>query len=109
MKKIVTLLALLTLTAGISFAADNSTYTGSMVNKYTSNIVNKEAQIRKNIADKQAESKKQAEARKQAQEAKKAEINKKIQSYKDSQTAKQNEVKDKIKTKKEAWNTLMSK
>ena len=51
MKKTLVLLSALALVAGGAFAAD--TYTGSFVDKYTSGVVQKEANLRKNIADKQ--------------------------------------------------------
>lgn len=96
MKKLFVLFALLAFGAGVSFAAD--TYTGSVVDKYTSGIVKKEQQLRDNAA-----------ARQQANEAKKAEFQKKLEADKAAREAKQAETNKKIQEKKDAWNTLMGK
>ena len=79
MKKLMAIVALLAFTTGASYAAQES-YTGSLINKYTSGITQKEQQLRNDAAAKQ-----------KANDAKKAETNKKIQQ------------------KKDAWNTLIGK
>lgn len=96
MKKLFALVALLALTTGVSYAAD--TYTGSMVEKYTSGIVKKEQQMREEAAARQAE-----------RDAQKAEFQKKIEADKAAREARQQEQQKKIQEKKEAWNTLMGK
>ena len=97
MKKSLMVIAILALvSAGVSFAAE--TYTGSLVDKYTSGIVKKEQQIRDDVAAKQ-----------KADEAKRVEIQKKIEADKKAREAKQAETNKKIQEKKDAWNTLMSK
>lgn len=108
MKKLFTLFALLVFAASASFAAETTT-SGSLINKYTSGITSKEAQIRKDIADRQNAANKQAEANRAAREAKKQEINNKIQAHKDAQNAKKQEVNKKVQAKKDALNTLLSK
>lgn len=114
MKKLFVLFALLAFSAGVSFAAD--TYTGSMVEKYTSGIAKKEQQLRDNAAARQkandakkAEFQKKIEADKAAREAKQAEFNKKLEADKAAREAKQAETNKKIQEKKDAWNTLMGK
>ena len=79
MKKLMAIVALLAFTTSTSYAAQES-YTGSLINKYTSGITQKEQQLRNDAAAKQ-----------KANDAKKAETNKKIQQ------------------KKDAWNTLIGK
>lgn len=96
MKKLFVLFALLAFTSGVSFAAD--TYTGSMVEKYTSGIVKKEQQLREDAAAKQ-----------QAREEKKAEFQKKMEADRAAREAKQAETNKKIQEKKDAWNTLIGK
>lgn len=96
MKKLFVLFALLAFSVGVSFAAD--TYTGSLVEKYTSGITQKEQQLRDNAAAKQ-----------QANEAKKAEFQKKIEAKQAENAAKQAETQQKIQTKKDALNTLIGK
>lgn len=132
MKKLFVLFALLAFSAGVSFAAD--TYTGSVIDKYTSGIVKKEQQMRDDAAARQkandakkaefqkrieadkaareakrAEFQKKIEADKAAREAKQAEFQKKIEADKAAREARQQEQQKKIQEKKEAWNTLMGK
>lgn len=92
-----TILALLAFTTGASYAAQES-YTGSLINKYTSGITQKEQQLRDEAAAKQ-----------KANDAKKAEIQKKIEADKKALEAKQAETQKKVQEKKDAWNTLMGK
>ncbi len=115
MKKIMASLAMLAfVSVGASFAAE--TYTGSLVDKYTSGIVKKEQQLRKDAEARQKaqeakkiELQKQIEADKKAREAKQAEFQKKIEADKKAREAKQAETNRKIQEKKDAWNTLIGK
>ena len=112
MKKTLVLLSALAIVAGGAFAAE--TYTGSLVDKYTSGVVQKEANLRKNIADKQKaqENKavqldkkiqaKQNEVNKKVQ-AKQDEINKKVQEKQKAQEAKKKNLEKKVEAKKKAW------
>ncbi len=115
MKKLFAMIAMLAfVSAGASFAAE--TYTGSLINKYTSGITQKEQQLRNDAAARQkandakkAEIQKKIEADKKAREAKQAEIQKKIEADKKAREAKQAETNKKIQAKKDAWNTLIGK
>lgn len=114
MKKLFVLFALLAFTSGVSFAAD--TYTGRMVDKYTSGIANKEQKLRDDVAARQkandakaAEIQKKIDADKAARNAKQAEFQKKLEADKAAREAKQKENQKKIQEKKDAWNTLMGK
>ena len=97
MKKLMAIVALLAFTTGASYAAQES-YTGSLINKYTSGITQKEQQLREDAA-----------ARQKANEAKKAEFQKKLEADKKAREAKQAETQKRIQEKKEAWNTLIGK
>ena len=115
MKKLMAIVALLAFTTGASYAAQES-YTGSLINKYTSGITQKEQQLREDAAARQkaneakkAEIQKKIEADKKAQEAKKAEFQKKLEADKKAREAKQAETQKRIQEKKEAWNTLIGK
>ena len=114
MKKLFALVALLAISAGVTFAAD--TFTGSMVEKYTSGIVQKEQQMRDDAAARQAEREaqkaefqKKMEAQQAEREAKRAEIQKKIDADRAAREARQAETERKIQEKKDAWNTLIGK
>ena len=115
MKKLFALMALLALTtAGASYAA--GTYTESVVNKYTSGIVQKEQQMRKESEARQqareaqkAEFQKKIEADKRNREEKQDEYQKKIEADKKAREARQAETDKKIQQKKDALNTLLGK
>ncbi len=114
MKKLFVLATLLAFTAGVSFAAE--TYTGSIIDKYTSGIVKKEQQYRNEAAAKQkeqeakkAELQKKLEADRKAREAKQAEFQKKLDADRKAREARQAETEKKIQAKKDAWNTLIGK
>lgn len=115
MKKVFAIVAMLAfVSVGSSYAAE--TFTGSLINKYTADVVKKEEQLRSDAAAKQkaneakkAEFQKKIEADKKAREAKQAEIQKKIEADKKAREAKQAETQKKIQEKKDAWNTLMGK
>lgn len=114
MKKLFALVSLLAVSAGVTFATD--TFTGSMVEKYTSGIVQKEQQLRDDAAARQAEREaqkaefqKKMEAQQAEREAKRAEIRKKIDADRAAREARQAETERKIQEKKDAWNTLIGK
>ena len=93
MKKTLVLLSALAIVAGGAFAAE--TYTGSLVDKYTSGVVQKEANLRKNIADKQKAQENKAVQLDKKIQAKQNEVNKKVQ-------AKQDEINKKVQEKQKA-------
>ena len=107
MKKTLVLLSTLALVAGCAFAAD--TYTGSLVDKYTSGVVQKEANIRKTVSDKQKAQEAKVNQLDKKLQAKQDELNKKAQAKQAEQEAKKKALDNKVKAKKDAWNTLMSK
>ena len=106
------LLSALALVTGCAFAAE--TYTGTLVDKYTSGAVQKEANLRKKVADQQkAQENKAVQLDKKIQakqdkvnkkiEKKQEEINKKAKERQAAREAKKKDIQKKVEAKKKAW------
>lgn len=107
MRKTLVLLVTFALVGGVVFAAD--TYTGSFIEKHTSGVVQKEANLRKKVADSQKAQEEKATKMDKKIKAKQAELDKKAKKKQAEQEAKKKAIYNKAQEKKNAWNTLISK
>ncbi len=99
MKKLLIATLILVMTSAIAVkAADDSTYTGQFINKYTQKVTDKEKQLQQ-----------QKKANEEARAKQKKELQKKIEADKKARENAAKARQQKIDQKKKQWNDLISK